>query len=499
MPVNEIQRDFVARLDHVTGEFGHVPAIRYGGQDYTWTDIGQIVRTARSVLDRVDDNAAVAVVLRSRPWCMAAVLSTLGSGRGVLLISPVQADAALGDEIRTLAPAVLFADDEDWQRPGFAEAARGSIGVSLHGENSFAELRSDSDADTARGTMHPDAAVGIATSGTTGPAKRYSLTWEDVRFTGVRRNPTADRGAMINALPLFSIGGVSTMVSTLFGGRPVALMDRFDVMEWAETIRDYGPNRAGAPPAVLRMMLDRGVPKEWFASVKSIYTASAPLSMSLAQEFETVYQIPIVQGYGATEFAGAVTGWPGDLHERFGAAKRGSVGKPYEEVKIRIVDRETREELPPGVAGQLEVDSPRRVQGIDPGWIPTNDLARIDEDGFLWILGRSDDVIIRGGFKVHLPDVEKALVEHPDVSDACVVALTDERVGEVPGAVVVLNMNVRSSPTQADMVEWVKEKLPAYAAPTKVLILEDMPMNAMLKKDRVQVRRMLEAAVGATT
>jgi acyl-coenzyme A synthetase/AMP-(fatty) acid ligase len=338
-----------------------------------------------------------------------------------------------------------------------------------------------------------DHAASITTSGTTGPPKRYAVAWDDLR-PGVVREPSSGRGVVINTLPLFSIGGVGAIATTVFGGRPIALMDRFDVGEWAGLIRDHRPRRAGAPPAVLRMMLDAKIPPEWFQSVESVYTASAPLPTQLADEFERVYGIPILQGYGATEFLGSVTGWSGDLFEKWGQAKRGSVGRPMPDVKLRVVDRVSRMPLGPDEVGNLEVDSPRRARGVPAGWVPTNDLTRIDEDGFVWILGRSDDVIIRGGFKVSLPEVEAVLLQHPGVLDACVVGLPDDRLGEVPAALVVTNGT--ELPAEDELIGAVRDQLPPYMAPALVSWRDEMPLNSMLKKDRRLITSLLAAELG---
>jgi acyl-coenzyme A synthetase/AMP-(fatty) acid ligase len=316
------------------------------------------------------------------------------------------------------------------------------------------------------------------------------VAWEDLR-QDVVREPSSERGVVINTLPLFSIGGVGAIATTVFGGRPIALMDRFDVREWAGLIRDHRPRRAGAPPAVLRMVLDAKIPPQWFESVESVYTASAPLPAPLADEFERVYGIPILQGYGATEFLGSVTGWSGDLFRTWGRLKRGSVGRALPDVRLRVVDRITRKPLGPDEVGTLEVDSPRRAQGVPAGWVPTNDLTRIDHEGFVWILGRSDDVIIRGGFKVSLPEVEAALLRHPDVLDACVVGLPDDRLGEVPAALVVTNG--AAPPAEAELIGAVRDRLPAYMAPALVSWRDEMPLNSMLKKDRRLITSLLAA------
>jgi long-chain acyl-CoA synthetase len=407
-------------------------------------------------------------------------------------MSPLGPDEAIAAEILDLAPGVVIADSEDWARPGLAAACGNAVCVELRSEieKPIALFRPLPAPLQIGPTSTGNQAVRIATSGTTGKPKRFAISWEDLAPGGITRDPSADRGVMINVLPLFCIGGARSIAATLFSGRPIALMDKMDVVEWAGLIRDHRPRRAGAPPAVLRMVLDAQIPPEWLASVNRIYTASAPLSMVLADEFEAVYGIPIVQGYGATEFLGAVTGWPGDSFEIWGSKKRGSVGLAIPGVKLRVVDIAKGTVLGPNEVGNLEVDSPYRVQGVPAGWVATNDLARVDEDGFVWILGRGDDVIIRGGFKVHLLEVEAALLEHPLVLDACVVGLPDERLGEVPAALVIAD--APEPPDEAELIAAVRRKLAPYMAPVLVSLHGKMPLNSMLKRDRRLIVSLLQ-------
>jgi acyl-coenzyme A synthetase/AMP-(fatty) acid ligase len=152
--------------------------------------------------------------------------------------------------------------------------------------------------------------------------------------------------------------------------------------------------------------------------------------------------------------------------------------------------------LGPNEVGNLQVQPRRRAKGVPEGWVSTNDLARIDEDEFLWIHGRSDDVIIRGGFKVSLAEVEAALLEHPRVRDVCVVGLPDERLGEVPAALVVTDGDP-DPPAGSELIDAVRLKLAPYMAPSVVLVQDAMPMNAMLKKDRVMIMELLAEAQAA--
>jgi long-chain acyl-CoA synthetase len=481
-----------ARVARLVGEFGDEAFALFHSKKYCWEYVGRIKDFLDDTLAAVDSALPVTLVMRQRPHCLAAAIALWAGGRCVTFVSPIHSDHAIAEEVSALASAVVIADAEDWARTGFAEASATAVGIEL-GTSSGAPIaaRRPGTSAVATGKAVPaDHAATVTTSGTTGAPKRYALVWDDLK-PSIVREPSSRRGALINALPLFSIGGVRTISATIFGGRPIALMDRFDVKEWAGCIRDHQPRRAGAPPAVLHMVLDAKIPPEWFASLELVYTASAPLPMQLADEFEQIYGVPIVQGYGATEFLGAVTGWPGGVFEQWGRAKRGSVGRPLPGVRLRVVDHESREPVGADEVGNLEVDTPHRAQGVPSGWVATNDLARIDQDGFVWIIGRSDDVIIRGGFKVSLPDVEAALLEDPRVLDACVVGAPDDRLGEVPAALVVTDPSDR--PDEGELIANVRDRLPAYMAPVLVSQRPAMPLNSMLKKDRKLIKALLAA------
>jgi long-chain acyl-CoA synthetase len=484
---------YEARLARLVTEFSDQSAALYQGESYSWGYVGRIDAFLRQALAQTDSVVSTVLILRQRPNCVASTMALWAQGRCVNLMSPLGPDEAIVAEIVDLAPGIVIADSDDWARPGLSDACRNAICVELRSEleQPIALYRPPLAVIPTGTTSTESHAVRIATSGTTGKPKRFAISWEDLAPAGIPRDPSAGRGVMINVLPLFSIGGARSIAATLFSGRPIALMDKLDVVEWAGLIRDHRPRRAGAPPAVLRMVLDAKIPPEWLASVKLIYTASAPLSMELADEFEATYGIPIIQGYGATEFLGAVTGWPGDSFEKWGAMKRGSVGLPIPGVKLRVVDSASGTVLGPNAVGNLEVDSPYRVKGVPAGWAATNDLARVDEDGFVWILGRGDDVIIRGGFKVHLLEVEAALLEHPLVLEACVVGLPDERLGEVPAALVITDAS--EPPDEADLIAAVRRKLAPYMAPVLVSRHGSMPLNSMLKRDRRFIVSLLQA------
>jgi acyl-CoA synthetase (AMP-forming)/AMP-acid ligase II len=196
----------------------------------------------------------------------------------------------------------------------------------------------------------------------------------------------------------------------------------------------------------------------------------------------------VLTAYGATEFGGVISNWTPELYERYGEAKRGSVGRASANVQLRIVDRETSTVLLPGQIGLIEALVPR----MGPEWIRTTDLASLDSDGFLFLYGRADSAINRGGFKVIPEEVADLLKTHPAVADAAVIGLPDARLGEVPVAAVELN-DAAAGVTADALKAFVRGKLLAYQVPVSIEILSALPRNASMKISIPEVRALLEA------
>ncbi len=492
-----VARSAVAdRLNELFTVFGSEQAIQFADRWFTWGDIGLLHIALVEALHRAgrDDNSAIAIIARQRPPILAAVVSTLAQGRCALVVTTIQADSSLASEIEGLRASVVIADPDDWDRPGVLDAAKavGSVAIatSIAGVTVVATPPTPPAAAPRSMSTTIDAAITVLTSGTTGPAKRLPVPWTTFVSLGggpEGRTPRSGQGAVILSLPLPTLGGLLTMARLVFGGRPVSMMERFSVQVWAALVREHRPRVVGAPPPVVAMILDADIPVETFEGVTAFVTASAPVAQAIARAFEQRYGIPVLQGYGATEFLGSVTGWTGQLYEKYGASKLGSVGQALPGVAFRVVDPDSLVEVQGGDDGVLEVDPPQRAGHLPTGWLRTADRARIDSDGFVWILGRTDDIIIRGGFKVDLTAVEAALVEHPDVLDACAVGLADDRLGMVPGAAVVLSGSVAVDALMA----WVRERVAPYSVPTVIAVVDAIPMTATFKRHRVEVRRLL--------
>ena len=271
----------------------------------------------------------------------------------------------------------------------------------------------------------PGVAVRMLTSGTTGPPKRVDLTYDmlahSVMGPGADRSPAPTelrRGVAIVNSPLVHIGGVFRILQCVAEARPFVLLERFELNRWAEAVRAHRPRAVSLVPTALRMVLHSDLPREDLASIRAVTSGTAPLSPDDSDAFTEKYGIPVLTSYAATEFGGGVAGWTLADHQKYWRAKRGSVGRANPGAQLRVVG-DDGSPLGPDQIGLLEV-KPAQL-GPSADWMRTTDMARIDADGFLWIIGRADQAIIRGGFKVMPDDVRSALESHPAVAGAAVV------------------------------------------------------------------------------
>ena len=236
------------------------------------------------------------------------------------------------------------------------------------------------------------------------------------------------------------------------------------------------------------MILDAKVPPDDIASLTTIVSGASKLDPDLQDHFEQHYGIRVFGAYGATETCGSIIVWTDALYDEYRQMKRGSVGKPIAGVAIRVVDPASGEVLPAGQTGLLHA----RVDRVGPEWIETTDLAWIDEDGFVYVTGRADDAIDRGGYSIPPDIVADILRQHPAVSDASVVGLPDPRLGEVPVAAVELKPGA-SAPSEAELIEFARARLLAYQVPVEIICVDELPRNASLKVMAPAVRALFES------
>lgn len=286
--------------------------------------------------------------------------------------------------------------------------------------------------------------------------------------------------------PFVHIGGLWALFTVANAGRRACLLEKFDVREWHAAVKQYRPKVSGAPPAALRMILDANIPREDLSSLIALRTGAAPLDPAIEDEFLSRYGTSVLQNYAATEF-GDIAGWTLKEYRELRLSKRSSVGRIQPTVAARCVDPVTGAEVPLGAEGVLEIRAAHIGDGRN--WIRTNDRAKMDNDRFLWITGRADNAILRGGFKVHPDDVVKALEQHPAVLEACVVGIDDRRLGQAPVAAVVLR-GAMSSPGSEELQQFLRAHLLPYQIPTQFKFIAEMPRTPSMKPNQPAVREL---------
>jgi acyl-CoA synthetase (AMP-forming)/AMP-acid ligase II len=498
-------RDVLA-LDPAAG------AIEFEGK---WHSFGEL----RAIADALDDalsragigaDAPVGCLLRNHPALIGAVLGLLATQRCVVTLNPHQGDTKLAGEIESLHLPAVIGWHTEWERFALVDAARraGSFGLELTGV-AAAPLRAlpgleQRGASAARDAL-PGVAIEMLTSGTTGPPKRIPLLRSSLEHSiagalhyekrGAAESKLSIRSgvAILNA-PLVHVAGIWRALLNLAEGRRIALLERFEVAPWLDLVARHGAKTASLVPTAIQMLLEADVDKQRLASIAAVVSGTAPLSVEVQEAFQAKYGIPVLTTYGATEFAGGVAGWTLPLHKEWFAKKRGSVGRAHPGCELRLVDRETGAVLGLGETGLLEVRSPQL--GDASRWARTTDLAELDADGFLWIRGRADDAILRGGFKIIPAEVAAVLERHPSVREASVVGLPDERLGQLPVAAVELRDGT-APVTEEALRDFAREHLARYQVPAEIRIVAALPRTPSMKVSRPEVRALF--APGASS
>ncbi len=479
-------------------------AVEFEKRWLTWGELRTTVDGIVAALDRLGLGEAcrVGVFLRNRPGPMSALLAVISTGRCLVAINSVMPDDKLKADVGQLALPVVIVESRDLNRDGMVpwlEAAGTKI-IEI-GDDLDITVRQSSNGLVWSGVREeaPGVMIEMLTSGTTGVPKRIALTTAgfDRSFASamayekgrsIEDAPQLRDGTRLLTNPIAHIGGLWGAVSAIAGGWRVCLLEKFSVDAWRSAVVRHRPEVAAAVPAALRMLLDANVPREDLVSLKAIRTGTAPLDAAIVEAFLDRYDIPVLQTYGATEFAGAVAGWTlKDFRTRY-RDKVGSVGRLQRGVSARTVDPVTRAPLTNGNEGLLELKS---AQLGDDAWVTTTDRGIVDDEGFLWIKGRVDNAIIRGGFKIHPDDVISALQSHPAIREASVVGVPDERLGEVPVAAVICRADA-NVPSSDDLVTHLRSSLMPYQIPAKFVVVEDLPRTTSMKPDITAVRRLFD-------
>ncbi|MGH2882028.1 MAG: class I adenylate-forming enzyme family protein [Solirubrobacteraceae bacterium] len=369
------------------------------------------------------------------------------------------------------------------------------------GVTSLAELeRSEPASIVARDD--DDLAALLYTGGTTGRAKGVMLSHANLHYSGQAVQKAAYVAGVsrsLMTLPLSHSYGMLMTISAMHSPeRPVtALLRWFDPAGFLELIAEHRLQTSALVPSMIHLLLAQPLERHDLTSLVYLGSGAAPLSPSAAEEIERrIPSVTIRQGYGLTETAALVSTNPA------GAERPGSVGLPIPGTTVKIRDDDGGE-LPAGEPGEICCSSPGIMRGYwqaggrDPnltaeavrdGWLHTGDIGYLDEDGYLFIVDRKKDLIIRGGFNVYPRDVEDALLEHPAVTAAGVVGRPDERHGEDVVAFVSLNASGAGAATADELIAWARNRIGGYKYPREVHVVDSVPLTPVGKLDRKALR-----------
>ena len=474
----------------------------------------------------------VAIAMRNLPEWPVAFFAPLLLGAIAVPLNAWGVGAELEFGLRDCGARVAFADRERWERlfehlprlPAlervFVARASEDIAhpVAAKLEDVLGEVADWSalpDLPAPQTPLAPeDDATIIYTSGTTGKPKgalgthRNSTTTILARLYGValaalRRgetpatpDPRAPPRAVLLSAPLFhTMGCQSTLVPALHFGFKLVMMRKWDVDQARRLIeRERITSVGGVPTTVLQLVEHRGLADHDLSSLEMFAFGAAPPPADLVRRIRGAF--PRVQAYtagGLTETSAAFTVVAGEDY----ALRPASCGRALPVGDIRIVGADGRD-VAPGEAGEIWVRGSNVVRGywgqpqatqetFGGGWLRTGDIARLDADGFCYIVDRAKDMLIRGGENIYCVEVENALFEHPDVIDAAVVGIPHRTLGEEPGAVVTLKPGAHAN--ESELRAFVAERLAAFKAPVRIVFQAEMlPRNAAGKVLKSELR-----------
>jgi len=367
-------------------------------------------------------------------------------------------------------------------RAGAEEAGAELIEVE---PQSFAELLGDREPDTeVADTEEGDTAVILYTSGTTGKPKGAELTHFNLRRNAQIASETTcevQRGDIaLGALPLFhSFGQTVSMNASLRVGATLTLLPKFDPGEALEIMQRDGVTHFYGVPTMYGALLHHPGRDDFdTSSLRICITGGASMPVEVLRGFEEAFECELLEGYGLSETSPvASTNHPGRPR------KPGSIGTPLREVEMKVVDEDDNE-VAQGEVGEIVIrghnvmksywQRPEATEeAMRGGWFHTGDMAKVDEDGYFFIVDRKKDLIIRGGYNVYPREVEEVLYEHPKIREAAVLGIPHEQWGEEIGACVVPHEGEELSAEEVS--DYVKERIAAYKYPRLVWFTDDLP------------------------
>jgi acyl-CoA synthetase (AMP-forming)/AMP-acid ligase II len=387
-----------------------------------------------------------------------------------------------------------------------------SVDSDVTGRLYYEDLISSSSSDEVVSEIgDEDTTILMYTAGTTGRPKAVPLSHSGfvsyVLDNVAPADPEIEEKNLLT-VPLYHVAGIQAMLAAVYGGRSLVMMKQFEVKEWLETVEKEQATRAMLVPTMLKLIIDD---PEFYRynleSLKIITYGAAPMPFEVIKKaIEKLPGVNFINAYGQTETASTITSLGPEDHiiegtdeERHRKLKRlsSSIGKPLPDVEVTIVDG-AGNPLPVLEVGEIMAKGPRIMTGYwhdeertaqvmtKDGWLRTGDKGWMDEDGYIYLAGRSDDMIIRGGENLSPAEVEGVLHSHPKIEEAAIIGIPDAKWGQVPRAIVALKKREVASPEE--IMEYCRPELAGFKRPTSVIFVDSLPRNQMGKVLKKELR-----------
>lgn len=424
----------------------------------------------------------------STPALPVALFGSSWSGRPFVPLSYRLADDRLRDLVSRQAPAMALCGGHVQDRLVETD------GITMSDPMAYlAELDNETPAEADWAFDEDDIAVLLHTSGTSGEPKVAILRQKhlvsyvigSVEFMGAGEDE-----ATLISVPPYHIAGMAAILSNVFAGRRIVQLPSFEEHEWVQLVREQNVTHAMVVPTMLARIIDvladgRGLP-----SMRTLSYGGGRMPLPIIERaLELLPHVNFVNAYGLTETSSSVSLLGPDDHRDAIAstdpavrARLGSVGKPLPTVEIEIRDPDGIPVLA-GVSGEVWVrgdqvsgEYAKRGSTTTDGWFPTNDGGHFDEEGFLFVEGRLDDVIVRGGENLSPGEIEDVLLAHPSIKEAVVLGLPDVQWGEIVAAVVVADEN-EVQVSDDELRAWVSQALRSSRAPARIERRDELPYN----------------------
>ncbi|MHA3018896.1 class I adenylate-forming enzyme family protein [Mycobacterium sp. BMJ-28] len=462
------------------------PAVSDETVSLTNTDLLQRVRALAGQLHNlgIGTGDVVAVRLRNRVEFVVVMFASWRLGATVTPVNPSLTEDEVVRQLEASSARLLVAEDGT-SHPGIVH----TLAVNdLRQQDFGADLPPHVDPSTL--------ALLIFTSGTTGVPKGVMLDHANLDAMAEMGRQAlgigpADRSLLI--LPLFHVNGIVVSVLTpLLAGASVVIAERFDPRTFFGTVEHHRPTFFSAVPTIYTLLA--ALPDDVRPDMSSLrfgICGAAPASAELLRRFEARYGFPLVEGYGLSEGTCASTINPVD-----GERRAGTVGVAFPGQQIRIID-EAGTAVPTGVDGQVTIAGPNVMRGylgrpdetarvVVDGWLHTGDVGHLDTDGYLSLVGRSKDMIIRGGENIYPKEIEDVLTEDSAVLEAAVIGVPDDKWGETVAAYVAPRDGCTIDPLALQAL--CARKLAGYKRPTSITVMDTIPKNAVGKTDKAPLR-----------